>query len=70
MYLGLPLSALFKSLSTWDVVKERFHKRLALWKRQILVRNGRLTLFESTICSMLIYLMSLLVIPKMVSLDS
>ena len=29
-YLGLPLGALFKSISVWDGVEERFHKRLAM----------------------------------------
>lgn len=35
-YLGLPFGASFKSVQAWDVVKERFQKRLALWKRQYL----------------------------------
>ena len=29
-YLGLPLGAPFKSVSVWDGVEERFHKRLAM----------------------------------------
>ena len=33
-YLGLPLGAPFKSPSAWDVVEERFHKRLVLWEKQ------------------------------------
>ena len=32
-YLGLPLGANHKVESVWDVVEERFRKRLALWKR-------------------------------------
>jgi len=28
-YIGLPLGATFKSISIWDYVVERFHKRLA-----------------------------------------
>ena len=31
-YLGMPLSAPFKSVVAWDRVEERFHKRLAMWK--------------------------------------
>ena len=31
-YLGLPLGAPFKSSRVWDVVEERFRKRLSLWK--------------------------------------
>ena len=32
-YLGLPLGALFKSMTVWDGVEEHFHRRLAMWKR-------------------------------------
>jgi len=28
-YLGLPLGAPYKSIAVWDLVVERFHKRLA-----------------------------------------
>ena len=33
-YLGLPLSASFKLVATWDGVEERFRKRLTMWKGQ------------------------------------
>ena len=55
-YLGLPLGAAFKSSRVWDVVEERFQKRLALWKRQYLSKGGRLTLVKSTLSSLPIYL--------------
>ena len=32
-YLGLPLGAQHKSVAVWDVIEERFRKRLSLWKR-------------------------------------
>ena len=32
-YLGLPLGALSKSMTGWDGVEERFHTRLAMWKK-------------------------------------
>ena len=32
-YLGLPLGAPHNSTVVWDPIEERFHKRLALWKR-------------------------------------
>ena len=62
-YLGLPLGATFKSPHVWDVVEERFQKRLTLWKRQYLSKGGRLTLVKSTLSSLPIYFMSLFVIP-------
>ena len=55
-YLGLPLEVAFKSSWVWDVVEERFQKRLALWKRQYLSKGGRLTLVKSTLSSLPIYL--------------
>ena len=35
-YLGLPLGAPHNSIVVWDPIKERFRKRLALWKRQFI----------------------------------
>lgn len=32
-YLGLSLGAPYKFVSVWEGVKERFHKRIGLWKR-------------------------------------
>ena len=69
-YLGLPLGAIFKSPTVWDVVEERFHKRLGFWKRQYLSKGGRLTLLKSTLCNLTIYFMPFFfIIPKAVHLD-
>lgn len=43
-YLGLSWGVFFKSMATWDVVEERFRKRLAIWKRQYISKGGRITL--------------------------
>ena len=67
-YLGLPLGAHHKSVVVWDGVEERFRRRLAMWKRQFISNGGRITLIRSTLSSMPIYLMSLLRIPRVVSL--
>eukprot|EP00261_Vitis_vinifera_P037702 XP_019078945.1 PREDICTED: uncharacterized protein LOC109123490 [Vitis vinifera] len=67
-YLGIPLGANHKSVAVWDGVEERFRKRLALWKRQFISKGGRITLIRSTLSSMPIYLMSLLRMPRVVSL--
>ena len=48
-YLGLPLGAPFKSVTVCDGVKERFRRRLAMWKRQYLSKGGKVTLIRSTI---------------------
>ncbi|KAJ9699874.1 hypothetical protein PVL29_005640 [Vitis rotundifolia] len=67
-YLGIPLGANHKSMAVWDGVEERFRRRLALWKRNYISKGGRITLIRSTLSSMPIYLMSLLRMPRVVSL--
>ena len=58
-YLGLPLGAQHNSLVVWDVIEERFRRRLGLWKRQYISKGRRLTLLLSTLSSLPIYFMSL-----------
>ena len=67
-YLGIPLGTNHKSVAIWDGVEERFRKRLVMWKRQFISKGGRITLIRSTLSSMPISLMSLLRIPRVVSL--
>ena len=67
-YLAPPLGASFKSLRVWHIVKERFRIWLIMWKRRYLSKGERLTLVKSTPSSLLIYYMSLFVIPHKVSL--
>ena len=65
-YLGLPLGAPFKSVAMWDGVEERFRKRLTMWKRQYLSKEGRATLIRSTLSNLPIYYMSVLRLPSSV----
>ena len=67
-YLGLPLGAQDNSVAVWDVIEERFRKRLALWKRQYISKGGRLTLLRNTLSSLPIYHMSLFRLPRRVKL--
>lgn len=39
-YLGLPLGAPHNSCRVWDVVEERFKRKLAMWKKQYLSKGG------------------------------
>ena len=48
-YLGLPIEPNPKSLSTWDLVIEKFVKQLFTWKRQYLSFGGRTTLIKSSL---------------------
>lgn len=65
-YLGLPLGAPHRSIGVWDVIEERFKRKLAAWKKQYLSTRGRLVLIKSTLSSLPIYFMWLFVIPKKV----
>ena len=65
-YLELPLGAAHKSVVAWDGVEERYRKCLTLWKRDYLSRGGRLTLIRSSLSSILIYFMSLFLMPNVV----
>ena len=67
-YLGLLLRAPFKSVAVWDVIKERFRKKLAMWKKQYISKGGRLILIRSTLSNMPICFMSLFSMPRQVML--
>ena len=67
-YLGLPLGAQHNLMLVWDVIEERFQRKLALWKRQYFSKRGRLTLLCSTLSSLPIYYMSLFQLPRRVKL--
>ena len=58
-YLGLPLGAKHKALGVWDLIEERYRKRLANWKMQYISKGGRATLIHSTLSSLPIYYPSL-----------
>ncbi|WVZ53042.1 hypothetical protein U9M48_004033 [Paspalum notatum var. saurae] len=63
-YLGMPIH--FKKLrnSDWNIVEERVGKRLAGWKGKHLSIGGRLTLIDSVLSSLPMYMMSFFAIPK------
>ena len=57
-YLGLPLGAPHRSIGVWNVIEERFKRKLPTWKKQYLSKGGRLVLIKSTLSSLPIYFMS------------
>ena len=63
-YPGLPLGMRYNATEVWNVVEEKFWKKLALWKRQYISKAGRLTLIRSTLSNLPIYIMSLFRMPK------
>ena len=46
-YLGLPLGAPHKSSRVWNVVDERFKRKLAAWKKNISQREEDLPLLSA-----------------------
>lgn len=66
-YLGLPLGAHYKCKETWDPVIDRIRRKLAGWKAHYLSKGGKLTLIKAALASILVYYMSLSVIPKQVA---
>ena len=67
-YLGLSLGASLKFVTAWDGVEEMFQKRLAMWNRQYISKEGRITVIRSTLGSLPIYFMFVLSIPRLVRL--
>ncbi|WVZ95101.1 hypothetical protein U9M48_040905 [Paspalum notatum var. saurae] len=63
-YLGIPIH--FKKLrnADWKKVEERFEKRLSSWKGKHLSIGGRLTLINSVLSSLPMYMMSFFDVPK------
>jgi len=63
-YLGIPIH--YKKLrnSDWKSIEERFEKRLSSWKGKHLSIGGRLTLINSVLSSLPMYMMSFFAIPK------
>jgi hypothetical protein len=66
-YLGMPLGAFYKSVSTWKGVVEKMERKLAGWKRMYLSKGGRLTLIKSMLSNLPTYLLLLFPIPLRVA---
>ena len=66
--LGLPLGDPHNLLGAWDAMEKRYHKRLAMWKKQYISKGGKLTLIQSTLSSLPICFISLFRMPRIVSL--
>jgi len=63
-YLGIPIHFRRLSNNNWLKVQERFENRLSSWKGKNLSAGGRLTLINSVLSSLPMYMMSFFEIPK------
>ncbi|GJX28628.1 putative RNA-directed DNA polymerase [Tanacetum coccineum] len=57
-YLGLPIGAKMSRCANWNVLIDKFQKRLSSWKSKSLSIGGRLTLIKSFLCSLGVYYFS------------
>ncbi|XP_028064073.1 uncharacterized protein LOC114267248 [Camellia sinensis] len=62
-YLGLPLGANLRRMSTWKPMVDKFKSKLASWKKRYLSFVGRLTLIKSVLSSLPIYFLSIFKMP-------
>ena len=63
-YLGIPIHYRKLSNSDWLKIQERFEKHLSSWKGKHLSTGGRLTLINSVLSRLPMYMMSFFQIPK------
>lgn len=54
-------------IEMWNPIIEKFNKKLASWKGNLLSIGGRLTLIKASLTSLPLYFMSLFPVPKGVS---
>nr|GEZ89259.1 reverse transcriptase domain, reverse transcriptase zinc-binding domain protein [Tanacetum cinerariifolium] len=63
-YLGLPIGANMNLTSSWQILIDRFQKRLSSWKANLLSIGGRLTLIKAVLGSLGIYYLSIFKVPE------
>ena len=63
-YLGIPIHYRKLSNNDWVRIQERFEQRLSSWKEKNLSTGGRLTLINSVLSSLPMYMMFFFEIPK------
>nr|KYP71400.1 Putative ribonuclease H protein At1g65750 family [Cajanus cajan] len=63
-YLGLPIGANYRMISTWYPVIENVKKRLSRWKCTTLSFGGRIALLKFVLHSIPIYFLSFFKAPK------
>ena len=63
-YLGIPLGANPKKISTWEPIIEKVQARIAMWKAKFLSIVGRLVLIKFILNNLPLYYLSLFKMPK------
>ncbi|GKV26644.1 hypothetical protein SLEP1_g35909 [Rubroshorea leprosula] len=63
-YLGIPVGGNHKRVAMWQPMVNSFKKKLTTWKGRFLSLGGRITLINSVLSSLPVFLMSVYLIPK------
>ncbi|GKV19680.1 hypothetical protein SLEP1_g29906 [Rubroshorea leprosula] len=63
-YLGIPIGGSHRRIAMWRPLVESVKRKLALWKGRHLSFGGRITLINSVLSSLLVFLMSVYLLPK------
>ncbi|GKE73337.1 hypothetical protein Tco_1535378 [Tanacetum coccineum] len=63
-YLGLPIGANMNLTSSWNILIDRFQKRLSSWKANLLSIRGCLTLIKAVLGSLGIYYLLIFKAPE------
>jgi hypothetical protein len=64
IYLGIPMHHKRISNADWKIIKEKFEKKLSLWKGKLLSYGGRLVLINSVLSSLAMLMISFYEVPK------
>ena len=65
-YLGIPVGSTSKSWNVWQPLISKFETKVAKWKQRCLSMGGRISLINSVLTALPIYLLSFFKIPKKV----
>ncbi|GKV33856.1 hypothetical protein SLEP1_g42305 [Rubroshorea leprosula] len=63
-YLGIPIGGNHRRITMWQPMVESFKRKLESWKGRHLSFSGRITLINSILSSLPVFLMSVYLIPK------
>jgi hypothetical protein len=63
-YLGVPIDHKKLSNSQWAKIEEKFEKKLSVWQGRYLSLGGRLTLINSSLSNIPLYMLSLYLAPS------
>ncbi|GKU98541.1 hypothetical protein SLEP1_g11532 [Rubroshorea leprosula] len=63
-YLGMPIGSKRKCIAMWRPMIDSFKKKLANWKNRFISLGGRITLLNSVLSSLPVFMMSVHLLPK------